>query len=179
MLLRPTQHPPSEWLTLRRTAALPNALSLIVDCHRNVCAVCDERATGINSPSVLDRSGTSTSLPPILADWLDRAERPQWDTVEDGVERIELSHEGGIPVWLERWAPTGHNGGWDGDGGCIGLMLAGAVSVDGDRLSRGDVLMACTENTVIRVISNTAAVFLRGCAQALVEPELCCESVAR
>ena len=73
-------------------------------------------------------------------------------------------------MWLERRAPTGENGGWDGDGSCIGLMLAGAVSVDGNRYSRGDVLVSCTDRTVVRVVSNTAAVFLRGCAREMGGP---------
>jgi hypothetical protein len=172
MSLGPTQHPPVQWLTLRQTAELPGALSLIVDCHRSVCAVCDARATGVASPAVLDHKSTSTGLPHVLADWLDSAERTRWDTTAVGVECIDLSREGGVPVWLERRAPTGQNSGWDGDGACVGLMLAGAVSVDGNRLSRGDVLISCTEKTIVRVVSSTAAVFRRGCTDGLVDPAI-------
>lgn len=163
MSLAPSIHPPVEWLTLRQTSELSDPLSLIVDCHRSVCAACDKQATGNASASVLNEPTPATGLPRVLGRWLDSTERTKWTLVADGIECIDLTREDGLSVWLERRAPTGPVGGWAGGYGCIGLMLAGAVCVDGRRLSRGDVLSECTENSVVRVVPKTSAVFLRGC----------------
>ncbi|MFT6162086.1 MAG: hypothetical protein ACJAZO_005395 [Myxococcota bacterium] len=168
----PTRHPPVDWLALRQLSELSSGLSLIVDCHRSICESCDVQATGLGAPALLDRARSSTGLPRVLAEWLDRAPHTQWNTTAEGIERMTLSELGRSPVWLERRAPTGQNGGWDGDGECFGVILAGAVSVDGSRLSRGDVLASCTERTVIRVVSPTAAVLLRGCAGSVTDDTL-------
>lgn len=164
------QHPCDRWLTLRKAGELAPQVALLVDCHRTICETCDAAARG-DGPPLFVQGRTSTGLPRVLAEWIERAKSACWVAGADGIESIELSVEPEPKAWLERRAPDGQDHGWKPQGDIVGLVLAGALSVDGARVGDSEWVSGTRRDTTVRVTSSVPCVILAASTQAVTRAE--------